>query len=51
MSKHLPKGFWLITPIKPAPMLAQLRDMVFAWFVWERDHDGPAIIDRISWAR
>ena len=23
--------------------------MAFGWFVWHRDHDGPAIIDRISW--
>ena len=21
----------------------------FAWFVWERGHDGPTVIDRISW--
>jgi hypothetical protein len=21
----------------------------FAWFVWDRNHDGPAIVDRISW--
>jgi len=25
--------------------------MAFAWFVWERDHAGPATIDRISWER
>jgi hypothetical protein len=23
--------------------------MAFAWFVWSRDHRGPATIDRISW--
>jgi hypothetical protein len=23
--------------------------LAFAWFVWDRDHRGPAIIDRISW--
>lgn len=23
----------------------------FAWFVWERDHQGPATIDRISWTK
>jgi hypothetical protein len=21
----------------------------FAWFVWDRDHRGPTIVDRISW--
>lgn len=21
----------------------------FAWFVWERDHKGPAILNRVSW--
>ena len=21
----------------------------FAWFVWDRDHQGPTTIDRISW--
>lgn len=21
----------------------------FAWFVWARDHSGPAIVDRLSW--
>lgn len=21
----------------------------FAWFVWRRDHSGPAIVDRLSW--
>jgi hypothetical protein len=21
----------------------------FAWFVWNRNHDGPAIVDRITW--
>jgi hypothetical protein len=25
--------------------------MSFAWFVWERDHTGPTIINRISWER
>lgn len=25
--------------------------MPFAWFVWERGHTGPTIIDRISWER
>jgi len=23
--------------------------IAFAWFVWDRDHDGPAVIDRIRW--
>jgi hypothetical protein len=23
--------------------------VAFAWFVWDRDHTGPAIINRISW--
>ena len=23
--------------------------MPFAWFVWNRDHSGPATVDRISW--
>jgi hypothetical protein len=23
--------------------------MAFAWFVWNRDHSGPATVDRISW--
>jgi hypothetical protein len=23
--------------------------MPFAWFVWNRNHAGPAIVDRISW--
>jgi hypothetical protein len=23
--------------------------MAFAWFVWDRNHTGPATIDRISW--
>jgi hypothetical protein len=23
--------------------------MPFAWFVWNRNHDGPAIVDRITW--
>jgi hypothetical protein len=23
--------------------------MAFAWFVWERDHNGPPILHRISW--
>lgn len=23
--------------------------IAFAWFVWSRDHRGPAIVDRISW--
>ena len=25
--------------------------MAFGWFVWNRDHTGPAIINRISWER
>ena len=25
--------------------------MAFAWFVWDRDHQGPATIQRISWER
>jgi hypothetical protein len=25
--------------------------MAFAWFVWDRGHTGPTIIDRISWER
>jgi hypothetical protein len=25
--------------------------MAFAWFVWDRNHTGPTIIDRISWER
>jgi hypothetical protein len=25
------------------------RAMPFAWFVWDRNHDGPAVIDRICW--
>jgi hypothetical protein len=25
--------------------------MAFGWFVWERDHPGPTIINRISWER
>ena len=25
--------------------------MAFAWFVWDRDHTGPTVIDRISWER
>jgi hypothetical protein len=25
--------------------------MAFAWLVWERDHRGPALLDRISWDR
>lgn len=25
--------------------------MAFAWFVWDRDHHGPAMIRRISWDR
>jgi hypothetical protein len=25
--------------------------MAFAWFAWDRDHRGAAIIDRISWDR
>lgn len=25
--------------------------MAFAWFVWSRDHSGPAIVRRISWDR
>jgi hypothetical protein len=25
--------------------------MAFAWFVWDRGHVGPAIVDRISWDR
>ena len=25
--------------------------MAFAWFVWDRDHTGPATIHRISWER
>jgi hypothetical protein len=24
--------------------------MPFAWFVWDRNHDGPATIDRICWS-
>jgi hypothetical protein len=23
--------------------------MTFAWFVWDRSHVGPTVIDRISW--
>jgi hypothetical protein len=23
--------------------------MAFAWFVWDRDHRGPATLHRISW--
>ena len=23
--------------------------MAFAWFVWDRSHNGPTVIDRISW--
>ncbi len=23
--------------------------VAYAWFVWERDHEGPTTIDRISW--
>jgi len=23
--------------------------MAFAWFVWDRGHSGPTVIDRISW--
>src|SRR5262245_26438065 len=23
--------------------------MAFAWFVWDRSHSGPTVIDRISW--
>jgi hypothetical protein len=25
--------------------------MAFAWFVWDRNHQGPATIQRISWER
>jgi hypothetical protein len=25
--------------------------MAFAWFCWDRDHIGPAVINRISWTR
>ena len=25
--------------------------IAFGWFVWNRDHRGPAVIDRISWSR
>lgn len=25
--------------------------MSFAWFVWERGHKGPAILNRISWTK
>ena len=27
------------------------NSMCFAWFVWDRDHDGPASLNRISWQR
>jgi hypothetical protein len=23
--------------------------MAFAWYIWDRAHRGPTIIDRISW--
>jgi hypothetical protein len=23
--------------------------MAFAWFIWDRAHSGPAMIDRIKW--
>lgn len=26
-----------------------VSSMAFAWFVWDRDHHGPATIQRISW--
>jgi hypothetical protein len=25
--------------------------MAFAWFLWDRSHAGPTMIDRISWER
>jgi hypothetical protein len=25
--------------------------MAFAWFVWDRNYNGPTVIDRISWER
>jgi hypothetical protein len=25
--------------------------MAFAWFVWDRSHIGPTVINRISWER
>ena len=25
--------------------------MAFAWFVWDRSHTGPTMIDRVSWER
>jgi hypothetical protein len=25
--------------------------VAFGWFVWDRDHRGPTVIDRISWER
>ena len=25
--------------------------MAFAWFVWERDYNGPTILERISWEK
>jgi hypothetical protein len=23
--------------------------MAFAWFVWDRDHQGPTVLNRIAW--
>jgi hypothetical protein len=25
--------------------------MAFAWFIWDHNHTGPTVIDRISWER
>jgi hypothetical protein len=25
--------------------------MAFAWFIWDHNHTGPTVIDRISWGR
>jgi hypothetical protein len=27
------------------------KGMAFAWFIWDHNHAGPTVIDRISWGR